>query len=174
MDLLTNILMSDDIVKSIRENLDYILSIIPELNKIINYDHENPHHHLDIFEHTLLALSMSEKDLLVRLSLLLHDIGKPASAVVDDKGIKHYPNHPLISSSMADEILTRINCDEETKDKVVYLVKYHDTAITEKDILNNRELSLTRLKIQKCDTLAHTPSECKVRQQYIDKTLRLF
>ena len=76
---LEEILLSDNITKSIDENLDYLLSIIPELKNIIGFKHKHPEHHLDVWNHTLLALSMSEKRFDIRLCLLLHDIGKPFS-----------------------------------------------------------------------------------------------
>src|SRR5574344_2051507 len=77
--MLEEILTSDNVVDSIRSNLEYILKIIPELGDTIGFEHKHPHHHLDVFEHTLYALSLSENDYEIRLALLLHDIGKPHS-----------------------------------------------------------------------------------------------
>ena len=74
---LYGILMSDNIVESIKSNIDYILDLIPEIKYSIGFDQKHPHHHLDVWEHTLYALSLSEKDFEIRLALLLHDIGKP-------------------------------------------------------------------------------------------------
>lgn len=45
---LYNILMADDIVKSVNENLDYLLQTIPEIKYMIGFDHKHPHHHLDV------------------------------------------------------------------------------------------------------------------------------
>ena len=59
---LKEILLSDDVVKSINDNLDYLIKIIPEIRFMFNFDQKNPQHHLDVWNHTLLALSLSEKD----------------------------------------------------------------------------------------------------------------
>ena len=44
---------------------------------MIGFDHKHPHHHLDVFNHTLYALSLSKKDFSIRMALLFHDISKP-------------------------------------------------------------------------------------------------
>ena len=59
---LYNILMSDDVILEINNNLEYILNIIPEIKPMIEFDHKHPHHHLDVFNHTLYAISLSKKD----------------------------------------------------------------------------------------------------------------
>ena len=69
------LLTSDNVVDNIKSNLDELLEIIPELQDTIGFDHKHPHHHLDVWNHTLLALSKSENDFEIRLALLLHDIG---------------------------------------------------------------------------------------------------
>ena len=74
---LYDILLCDDVVGAINDNLEYILKIIPELKDMIGFEHRHPHHHLDVWNHTLLAISYSPKVFDVRLVLLLHDIGKP-------------------------------------------------------------------------------------------------
>ena len=76
---LEEILLSEDIVSSINNNLDYLLNVIPEIKYMIGFEHKHPHHHLDVWNHTLLALSLSERDIDIRLTLLLHDIGNPFS-----------------------------------------------------------------------------------------------
>lgn len=76
---LKKILTSNNILNSIYENVDILLDIIPESNDIINFEHNHPLHHLDVWNHTLLALDISYNDYDLRLCLLLHDIGKPHS-----------------------------------------------------------------------------------------------
>ena len=45
---LYDILLTDDIVKSINDNMDYLLSIIPEVKYMIGFEHRHTHHHLDV------------------------------------------------------------------------------------------------------------------------------
>ena len=69
--------MSDDIIKSISDNKIELLNLIPELAVMFGFNHHHSHHHLNVWNHTLLALKSSQSDFEVRLALLLHDIGKP-------------------------------------------------------------------------------------------------
>lgn len=78
-ELLESILTSDNVVDSINNNLDNLFRIIPEAKYMVGFKHNHPHHHLDVWNHTLLAISMSPNIIIVRLALLLHDIGKPFS-----------------------------------------------------------------------------------------------
>ena len=95
-----DILTSDDVVDSIKNNLDELLEIIPEIKKMIGFEHNHPHHHLDVWNHTLLALSQSENYFQLRLVLLLHDIGKPHHYQEKD-GIRNFNGHPKVSKEIS-------------------------------------------------------------------------
>lgn len=162
---LFNILTSDNIVESINQNLDNILILIPEIKDMIGFNHNHPHHHLDVWNHTLLALSMSPNDFEIRLVLLLHDIGKPHS--YQDEEIRHFRGHALKSAEMTFKILERLNFNEDEILELCYLIKEHDTLITEEEIENNRELMIKRFQIQCCDALAHNPTKLEKRKGYL-------
>jgi tRNA nucleotidyltransferase (CCA-adding enzyme) len=118
---LDEILWRDDVVTSINDNLDYLLSIIPEIRFMIGFPHNHPHHHLDVWNHTLLALSLSDKDYDIRLALLLHDIGKPFS--YQEGKVRHFYNHPLVSANMSMIILERLGYDKDYINYIYYLIK---------------------------------------------------
>lgn len=165
--IIYNILTKDNVVKSINENLDILLEIIEEIKPMIGFDHKHPHHHLDIWNHTLLALSMSPNDFEIRLSLLLHDIGKPHSYTEGD--VRHFKNHPEISSKIARNILERLHYDKLFINKICYLIQFHDTPINDNDIQKNTELIYKRYQIQTCDALAHHPDKLSKRKDYLSK-----
>ena len=108
---LEKILLSDNIVETINDNIDYLLDEIPEIKYMIGFPHNHPHHHLNVWDHTLLALSLSKKDFDVRLTLLLHDIGKPFS--YQDEEVRHFRNHANVSANMSRTILNRLNFDDD-------------------------------------------------------------
>lgn len=165
---LENILTGDDVVKSINYNLDYLISIIPEIKDMIGFEHKHPHHHLDVWNHTLLALSLSQNIFEVRLALLLHDIGKP-HCFTEGK-VRHFKGHPEVSSIIGKNILLRLGYNDDFISEICYLIKFHDTPIVQEDIDNNYELSYKRFLIQKCDAFAHNPKKIEKRKNYIEKT----
>ena len=168
-DRLNEILLEDNIRESIYKNLDYLLSIIPELKPMIGFPHNHPHHNLDVWEHTLEALSHSNKDFNIRLALLLHDIGKPHS--YQDEEVRHFHGHADVSTQMSKDILTRLGYPKEVVDKVLYLIKYHDVAITPEEIeTGDIEVLLERLHVQECDSKAHHPAYQQKRLDYIEAT----
>lgn len=164
---LQEILLSDDVVESINKNMDYLLQIIPEIKYSIGFEQNHPHHHLDVWSHTLLALSLSKKDFDIRLCLLLHDIGKPFS--YQDEEIRHFRNHAKVSSDMSKEILQRLGYDENYINYICYLIENHDTKIADKQIKNNYEACLKLYEIQKCDALAHHPDKLEKRKIYLNE-----
>ena len=134
----------------------------------MNFEHKHPHHHLDVWNHTLLALSLSNVDFDIRLVLLLHDIGKPFS-YIEKNNIRHFYNHPLISANISKNILLRLNYSDEYIDKIYYLIRYHDFPISTKLINNNVELVRKLYEIQYCDALAHHPDKLEKRKEYLQK-----
>ena len=163
---LEEILMSDDVVKSINDNLDYLLDIIPEIKPMINFEQRHPHHHLDVWNHTLLALSLSKKDYDVRLALLLHDIGKPFS--YQDEEVRHFRNHAKISELISKNILQRLGYNNNYMLHICYLIKHHDIPIDSKQIEKDYDTCLTLYEIQRCDALAHNPDKLENRKKYLE------
>ena len=135
---LKDILLYDDVVLSINSNIDLLFSLIPELKYMVGFDQKHPHHHLDVWQHTLLALSFSLNDFDIRLSLLLHDIGKPFS--YQDEEVRHFRNHAVVSKMMSYDILKRLDFDDDFIDKICYLIEKHDSIITDKDVKKDFEL----------------------------------
>ena len=165
---LNNILLSENVSKKIDENLDFILATIPEILDMIAFEHKNPGHHLDVYKHTLKALEYSDCDLIVRMSLLLHDIGKP-SMYQEIKGIRHFRGHPEESEKIAKKILKRLDYDKEFISDVCYIVRWHDEKINTKNLDTNIELIKKRLEVQFCDAKAHHPDVVPKRLEMLEK-----
>ena len=172
---LQEILIQDDVVESINKNMEELTRLISEINYMIGFDQKHPHHHLDVWEHTLYAISLSKNDFDIRLALLLHDIGKPFS--YQEGEVRHYKNHPKVSAYIAKLILNRLDYKEDYIDKICYLIEKHDTPILDYDIKTKYDLSLKLYEIQRCDALAHHPDKLEKRKEYlnnIDSKIKLF
>lgn len=103
---------------------------LPELETCFNFDQNNKWHDFDVYEHIVRSIDAYKgNDPVIRLTMLFHDIGKPACYVEDEKG-GHFPGHPLISSLIADRVMQRLKFDNKTRNEVVQLVREHDRIMT--------------------------------------------
>lgn len=167
-EFLIELLENDNVVVQIEKEIEHLLLIIPELNSIIGFEHCHPHHHLNVWEHTLLALSYSKNQFKTRLSLLLHDIGKPFSYQRDGE-IMHYRGHAEQSAIIAKSILERLGFDKNFINEVIEIIKVHDTPLSELFISAHPLLAKDIFEVQKCDVLAHNPEHNQKRLLYINK-----
>ena len=101
---------------------------LPEFDACMETEQINPHHCYTVGEHTLKAVSLARKDKVLRLTMLLHDFGKPACRTTDDKGVDHFYKHGEVGYGMAQAILKRLKYDNATIRQVVPLVQWHDGA----------------------------------------------
>lgn len=170
--ILEDILNKNNILESIYNNLDELFILIPELRNMIGFEHKHPHHHLDVWNHTLYAISLAPNDFEIRLVLLLHDIGKPYCYIEGDT--RKFTDHSIVSKNMAKVILERLHYEKDFIDEVCYLVEYHDYPITLKEVSNNRDLLYKRYLIQYCDMYAHHPDKLEKRIKYLNRVKKYF
>lgn len=87
---------------------------------------EKYHPEGDVYTHTLLALQCADKivrDPLVKLALLLHDVGKPV-ALEKNQG-EHAGGHEVIGERMAETICRRLRLSADEMKLVKFLVREH-------------------------------------------------
>lgn len=168
-DILEEYLMNDTYFNELHKYKDTIFELIPELEEEDGFEHKHPHHCYDVWNHTVCALQKSNKDIKVRIALLLHDIGKPLS-YQDDGDVRHFHGHPEKSAEMSESILKGLNYDEEFIKDVCYLIREHDTIIDINEVNeNNIDLIKKRLHIQYCDSYAHNPDYIQKRIDKLDE-----
>lgn len=107
------------------KELNVLQVILPELSLTINYDQRNPHHNRSLFDHILCVVDKTPPILSLRMAALLHDIGKPSSFSLDEKGIGHYYNHDKIGAEKTRNILNRLRCSKEFISEVTMFVREH-------------------------------------------------
>lgn len=160
-------LTGNNVAESISEEMESLLSLIPEIKNMIGFEHKHPHHHLDVWQHTLEVLkNLNSKDLELNMAALLHDIGKPFS--YQDEEVRHFHGHPEMSCKMAKQILTRLGYDEEFIKRVSYLVETHDTIIAPSNLDNSSEMIQKRLQLQYADAKAHHPDKIEKRIKFLN------
>ncbi len=104
-------------------------TIIPELEPTVGFEQHNPYHLYDVWTHTVHAVAAVRADEVLRLTMLLHDIGKPGRFILDELGHGHFYGHPDLSAEMTRGILERLKSDNATLDTVVTLVREHDVSM---------------------------------------------
>jgi len=114
---------SDGIILLSTTNL--LRYIIPELEICVGFEIHNPNYNKSLFNHILDRLDNTENDLILRLSALFHDIGKPEIFSLDEEGIGHFYSHDVKGSYIAKSIMKRLKYDNISIEKVLVLVKEH-------------------------------------------------
>lgn len=119
--------------------------VLPEMEALKGCD-QPPEFHPegDVFVHTRLMLSMLAPDasLPLVLSVLFHDIGKPATRTVDETGRIRFNGHEGVSAGMTLRLLQRLRFPNEVIDAVIPAVRLH---MSFKDVPNMRVATLKRM-----------------------------
>ena len=102
-----------------------IVAVIPELAPQVGFDQRTPYHRYDIFTHTAFVVENTPKELTLRWAALLHDVGKPSSFTVDERGQGHFKGHAGVGAEMADAILRRLKAPTALREAVVLLIEQH-------------------------------------------------
>lgn len=106
---------------------DVLAEFIPELKSTFEFKQNNPYHCYPVYAHILTVLKECvDADIITKLAAFFHDIGKPHCYQDDDNGIHHFKGHGKVSAEMTDDIMRRLKFDNDTREKVVQLVYYHD------------------------------------------------
>lgn len=99
---------------------------LPEFDLLMETEQETPHHMYNVGEHTLHSMQNIRADKVLRLTMLLHDMGKPALKTIDEAGVAHFKKHALESEAIAKRVLKRLKFDNDTLRRVTRLVRWHD------------------------------------------------
>ena len=174
---LCKMLCGRGVLQILLEYSDVISVIIPEMSPCIGFDQNNKYHEYTVYDHICHAVeNCGLNDIVIKLSLFLHDIGKPCCYTTDENG-GHFYGHGVYSRDLAEKVLDRLRFDNKTKHDVLELVLFHDAVIepTPKTVrrwLNKiGELQFSRLvEIRMADILAHKES---TQQSRIERCVSL-
>lgn len=137
--------------------------IIPMMCHTVGFAQRGGHHFLDVFEHSLLAVGVIAPELVLRLTMLLHDIGKPfVWDSSESLSYDRFDDHAAVSAKLAGKILRDLKYDNATRKDVVELIAHHNDILLP-DPVNVRR-SLARLgevqtrrlvQVKVADLIAH-------------------
>lgn len=97
------------------------------LQSMLGFDQHNPHHTLDLWQHThklIHHLHKHDADWRLLLAGLYHDVGKLETQTFDDDGVAHYYGHQYVSTQIAVQELCDI-VDAEDLLHITSLIHYH-------------------------------------------------
>ena len=154
---------------------------LPEFDVMMETKQHTRHHMYTVGEHTIHALTASRSDRVLRLSLLLHDIAKPACRTTDESGNDHFKGHPAKGEKMTEAILRRLKYDNATIDIVCRMVLYHDDRpqLSERNVRRamNRigtEFLPLLFEVKRADILAQSLYKREEKLAYVDEFEKLY
>jgi poly(A) polymerase len=104
--------------------------VLPEVARLRETVDEH-RRHKDVYVHTLTVLEQAidlepdGPDLVLRLSALLHDIGKPKTKAFDPAGKVSFHHHEVVGASMTRTRLTALRYPKDIVEDVTRLVELH-------------------------------------------------
>ena len=96
---------------------------LPEL-PALRLEQDPIHRHKDVLQHTLAVVARVPPDLVLRLAALLHDVGKPKTREITEKGVQFH-HHEVVGARMAEERLRALRYPERVVQEVRALVEMH-------------------------------------------------
>lgn len=160
---------------------DVIAVFIPEIKPMFDYSQHTKHHNRDLWRHTTYSVKSIDKMPLLRMSMLLHDIGKPKACKRDEDGTCHFKGHPKYSAEMAEIILRRHKYPTDFIETCVTLIKYHDVRFNGSkrqlrhvmSAIGDKNVELL-LKIQRADIMAQSDYKHKEKLEKLDLACEVY
>lgn len=154
---------------------------MPEFDEMMGTEQNTPHHMYTVGEHTIHSLMEIPADKILRLTMLLHDIGKPVCRSTDEDGRDHFHGHPQKGAEMTTDILRRLKFDNDSIRQVRQLVLYHD----DRPPLNERNVrrAVSRIgqeyfpqlfEVKGADAVSQSMYQREEKLQYLEEYRRLY
>ena len=162
---LLEILLSNDVYDSLRQNEEEIFELILELRACKGFKQNSRWHVYDVYEHILHVVSGVESNICLRLSALFHDIGKPLTYTEDNNGKGHFYNHWNKSVEIFKKHQDNFGLSKEEISLITNLIFYHDINIdkmTDEELKNMIiKIGISNIKLlfllKRADLLAQSP-----------------
>ena len=127
---LSKLLLGDNAYQILIDYREILAVIIPELTPMFDCAQNNPWHIYDVYTHTCKSVVSCPEDLNLRLTMLLHDIGKPIVKTTDQNGVDHFKKHQAESAKIASDILKRFKVSNDIYNFAMTLIPIHDITLS--------------------------------------------
>ena len=99
--------------------------ILPEFDKAMETSQNTKYHIYSVGEHIIRVMEGVPAEKYLRLTALLHDIGKPECKTINDIGQDSFKNHAQVGAVIARRILKDLKYDNKTVGIVTKLIECH-------------------------------------------------
>ena len=169
---LLKLLVGKNVLHVLDEYREVIAVVIPELRNTFHCAQNTPWHMYNVYEHIIRAVAFAPPDSVIRLTMLLHDIGKPSVKKTDENGRDHFKTHAAAGKRIAETVLRRLKVSNEIFSKVTTLIKYHQSVENVNDIKIKRwfnkigqEYTLSLFEVRIADLKAHNTKKAEVHAE---------
>lgn len=131
---LLKLLMRDDVYAGMVLDYEDYCEIVPEARELVGFDQHNPHHPYDVWVHTAHCVACIEPDPVLRLAMLMHDLGKPSTFYFTEDVVGHFNRHEAKGEKLTRERLSELGFNEEVIETIAFLVRNHDKGIAETEL----------------------------------------
>lgn len=144
--------------------LGILSKVCPELDSCFHCAQETPYHFLDVGRHSVLAASLGE-GLRFRLTMLFHDIGKPACKTYGEDGRAHFYGHAHLSAAIGAQCLRDFFLPEKERGIITRLIELHDLLSARRSrmarLVREEQAEVTELlpAVKRADVMAQSPLE---------------
>lgn len=144
---------------------EVLFEIIPELAPQSGFDQHGEIHIYDVYGHTVHAVASVPPEPELRVTMLLHDSGKPQCFSLDKTGAGCFHGHAAAGAAIAKRVMSDLKFSNKFAEEVITLVERHDLQLFD----NPKELkkwlgilgeTMFRklLLVKKADTLSLSPA----------------
>lgn len=169
---LQKLLCGKNVLGVLDEYRQVIGVIIPQLEPSFECAQNTPWHMYTVYEHIIHSVEYAPPDSVIRLTMLLHDIGKPYVKTTDENGRDHFKTHASKGAEIAADVLKNLKVSNEIFDKVTTLIKYHQSVENVNDIKIKRwfnkigqENTLSLFDVRIADLKAHNVNKPEVKKE---------
>ena len=178
---LQDMLTGPNVLRPLLDFPDVLGAVIPDILPCIGFDQQNPYHIYDVWEHTAHSIESITPDPVLRWTMLLHDLGKPACFSEEGEGTRgHFYGHGRVSAILADRTMERLRFSNEERAVIHELVDNHDRIIPPTPRGVRRELSrvgkeqfFRSILVRLADVAAQDPDRAPDRLAELEHIRRL-